>query len=288
MVVHPLYALAEQMQVLRLHCTLQIQQDGELPVFKGSALHGWLGQQLLKQDAELYHVLYAEHESQQPKPYALACHDFRTCYTKNSLLSFQLTLFGSATALAERLVQALCQQTLGLGSARLAVKVHTVASKTPSGLRLGIHPLPLLAWLTVESEQVWQTFCVQLLSPLRLKQCGAILKQEAPSLVLMVNQVQRRLAGLVKFWMDDSQAWQQLLKEHIQLGEYQMLSPSFYFEDWQRYSVARQQYLPFGGLLGEISYQGDIYHALVWLQIGEILQIGGKTSFGLGCYQLIY
>lgn len=288
MAAHPLYALAEQMQVLRLHCTLQIQQDGELPAFKGSVLHGWLGQQLLKQDAELYHVLYAEHEQQQPKPYALACHDFRTHYAKNSTLNFELTLFGSATALAERLVQALCQQTLGLGPARLAIKVHTIASETPSGIRLGIHPLPLLAWLTNESEQVWQTFCIQLLSPLRLKQRGFILKQEAPSLVLMVNQVQRRLAGLVKFWVDDSQVWQQLLKEHVLIGEHQPLAPSFYFEDWQRYSVTCQRQLPFGGLQGEFGYQGDIHNALTWLQIGQVLQIGGKTTFGLGCYQIIY
>ncbi|MEN9464696.1 MAG: hypothetical protein RL217_877, partial [Pseudomonadota bacterium] len=66
------------------------------------------------------------------------------------------------------------------------------------------------------------------------------------------------------------------------------LSNSSYFEDWQRYSNSHQQFLPFGGLLGEFSYQGDIYNALDWLKVGQVLQIGGKTSFGLGCYKLIY
>lgn len=287
MAEHSLYELAEQVQVLRLHCTFRILQEGELPAFKGSTLHGWLGQQLRKQSAELYHVLYTEHDQQQPKPYALACHDFRTHYAKNSILSFQLTLYGSATQLADRLLQALCQQTLGLGGAKLAVKIQTVASDTPNGLKLGVHPLPLRVWLTIEPQQISPTFCVQLRSPLRLKQQGAIIKHGQPSLTLMVSQIQRRLAGLTRFWVDDSPHWQQLLKEHMRIGEYQNLSYSTYFEDWKRYSASRQKLLPFGGLLGEFSYQGDIHNALIWLQIGQVLQVGGKTTFGLGCYKLL-
>ena len=251
-------------------------------------LHGWLGQQLLKQDAELYNLLYAEHEQQQPKPYALACHDFRIQYAKNATLNFQITLFGSVTALAERLVQALCRQTLGFGSARLVVKIHTIASDTPNGLRLGIHSLPLADWLAPEPMKIFQTVCLQLGSPLRLKKHGSIIKGGELPLTLLISQIQRRFAALVKFWVDDSSYWQDSLKEHVRLGEHQSLSNSSYFEDWQRYSNSHQQFLPFGGLLGEFSYQGDIYNALDWLKVGQVLQIGGKTSFGLGCYKLIY
>src|SRR5690554_5501685 len=254
MAKHTLYALAEQMQMVRLHCTFQLQQSGDLPVFKGSLLHGWLGQQLLKQDTELYHLLYTEHAPQQPKPYALACHDFRTHYVKNSTLSFQLTLFGSAVQLAERVLQALCTQPLGVGQQRLTVKLQTIASETPTGLRLGIHPLPLLAWMTPEPPQVVQTVSLQLQSPLRLKQRGAIIKHGQPSLILILNQIQNRLALLMAFWVNENPSWQAFLNEHIPLGEHQALANSVYFEDWQRYSISRQQSLPFGGLLGELSY----------------------------------
>lgn len=282
-----LYALAEQMLILRLHCTFQLQESGELPTFKGSMLHGWLGQQLLKQDAELYHLLYTEHAQQQPKPYALACHDFRTHYVKNSTLSFQLTLFGSAVQLAERILQALCTLPLGVGQHRLAIKVQTIASETPTGLSLGIHPLPLLALITPAPPQVIQAVCLQLQSPLRIKQRGSIIKNGQPPLPVILNQIQKRLAALMLFWVDDNPAWQIFLNEHVRLGEHQELSNATYFEDWQRYSNSRQKLLPFGGLLGEVSYQGDIHNALDWLQIGQVLQLGGKTTFGLGCYKLI-
>ena len=43
----------------------------------------------------------------------------------------------------------------------------------------------------------------------------------------------------------------------------------------------------FDGLKRQVSYFGEIAPALPWLQIGEKLNVGGKTTFGLGKYQLI-
>jgi hypothetical protein len=60
-----------------------------------------------------------------------------------------------------------------------------------------------------------------------------------------------------------------------------------YFEDWQGYSKKEQVNLPFGGLKGQVSYCGDIAQALPLLTISQHLHIGGKTTFGLGAYQLI-
>lgn len=283
-----LYTLAEHMQILRLHCTFMFHQGGELPAFKGSTLHGWLGQQLLKQDPQLYDLLYAEHGQQQPKPYALACHDQRTYFSEQSILSFELTLFGSATQLADRLLQALTQNTLGFGAPRLRINIQSVASQTPQGLRLGVHTLPLIAWLQPENAQLQHECVLQLTSPLRIKRQGKIIKNTAPTLPLLLGQVQRRLALLSEFWVSDSPQWQHMLATYIPIGEHRTLPSPLYFEDWQRYSNAQQKHLPFGGLLGELCYQGDIYHALVWLQVGQVLQLGGKTTFGLGCYRLLH
>lgn len=279
--------LTEQMQIARLHCTFVFQQSGELPTFKGSTLHGWLGQQLLKEDAQLYHVLYAEHDQQQPKPYALACDDYRTTFVEQSTLSFNLTLFGGAALLAERLVQILSKNPLGFGSQRIRVSLCSVASQTPYGLRLGIHPLPLAAWLNQQPAELVHSCALQLISPLRLKEQGRIIKREAPALTTLLGHIQRRLSLLVLYWVNENPSWQEALRYHVTIGDYQTLPSPLYFEDWQRYSASRQQLLPFGGMQGELSYQGDIYHALPWLQVGQILQIGGKTTFGLGCYRLL-
>lgn len=283
-----LYILAEHMQILRLHCTFVFHQGGELPSFKGSTLHGWLGQQLLKQDPQLYDLLYAEHGQQQPKPYALACHDYRTRFLEQSILSFELTLFGSATQLADRLLQALTQNTFGFGAQRLRISIQSVASNTPQGLRFGVHTLPLAVWLQPEAAQLQHEYVLQLTSPLRIKRQGKIIKDAAPTLPILLGQVQRRLALLSEFWVSDNPKLQQMLAESIPIGEHRTLHSPLYFEDWQRYSNTQQKHLPFGGLLGELCYQGDIYHALVWLQAGQVLQLGGKTTFGLGCYHLLY
>lgn len=288
MVFTELYHLARQMQILRLHCTFVFQQAGDLPAFKGSTLHGWLGQQLLKQDKQLYNLLYAEHGQQQPKPYALACHDHRTQFPEQATLSFDLTLFGNATQVADRLVYALSKYPLGFGSQRLPISLQSIASHTPQGLRLGVHALPLAAWLNPVPVNVLLDCVLQLTSPLRLKQNGQIIKRETPSLSLLLSQVQRRLALMTAFWVDDDPAWQEILTRPVPLGDHGSLTSPLYFEDWQRYSRSRQQQLPFGGLLGELCYQGDIYLALEWLQVGQFLQVGGKTTFGLGCYKLVY
>lgn len=99
-------------------------------------MHSWLGHQLLKQDKPLYNLLYAEHGQQQPKAYALACHDHRTVFPEQGVLSFELTLFGSATQVADRLVQALATHPLGIGSQHLRVSLQSIASY-PTGFALG-------------------------------------------------------------------------------------------------------------------------------------------------------
>ncbi|MDQ3775511.1 MAG: CRISPR system precrRNA processing endoribonuclease RAMP protein Cas6 [Pseudomonadota bacterium] len=59
-----------------------------------------------------------------------------------------------------------------------------------------------------------------------------------------------------------------------------------YWDDWSRYSGRQHTWMKFGGLLGEITYRGDLTPFLPWLALGEWMHIGGKTSFGLGRYTI--
>ncbi len=45
--------------------------------------------------------------------------------------------------------------------------------------------------------------------------------------------------------------------------------------------------MKFGGLLGSISYEGDLAPFMPYLALGEWLHVGGKTSFGLGRYRIM-
>ena len=286
-----LVALAEQFEILRLHCTIELQKDGNLPNFKGSMLHGWLGHALKGQDAPLYHLFYGEHASNQPKPYFVrVANDYRQRWHRGEMWSFEIVLLGSACRMAERLVTALVASTpLGLGPQRLPFNLQSIASVLPNRLKPGLHSSQLLDWLQPVEPRLDGEIALQLHSPLRLKHKGSIIKDGIPDLSLLVQQASRRLALLSTFWVNDNPELLSALKHSLPyLGDYHSQGSKMYFEDWLRHSVRQNELLPFGGLMGQLCYQGDIVPAISWLQVGEQLHIGGKTTFGLGQYQLMY
>lgn len=54
--------------------------------------------------------------------------------------------------------------------------------------------------------------------------------------------------------------------------------------DWERYSSRQQTRMKMGGLVGEITYKGNLIPFMPILKAGEILHVGKGTSFGLGKY----
>ena len=53
-----------------------------------------------------------------------------------------------------------------------------------------------------------------------------------------------------------------------------------------RFSQRQQRQMRFVGLLGSVTYQGDLDPFIPWLNLGEALHLGSLTSFGFGKYQL--
>lgn len=54
------------------------------------------------------------------------------------------------------------------------------------------------------------------------------------------------------------------------------------WHDWTRYSSRQESFMKFGGLLGKITYSGDISVFKNILQFARVAHIGKQTSFGLG------
>jgi len=55
--------------------------------------------------------------------------------------------------------------------------------------------------------------------------------------------------------------------------------------DWERYS-ARKGKMKLGGLIGSITYEGDLERFLPLLRIGEYIHVGKAVVFGLGRYRI--
>lgn len=56
--------------------------------------------------------------------------------------------------------------------------------------------------------------------------------------------------------------------------------------DWERYSARQQVRMKMGGLIGTVTYGGNIEPFSALLRAGEIFHVGKGTSFGLGKYEI--
>ena len=58
------------------------------------------------------------------------------------------------------------------------------------------------------------------------------------------------------------------------------------WRDWRRFSTRQKAEMKLGGLVGEVTYEGELAPFLPFLRAGELTHVGKGTSFGLGRYIL--
>lgn len=276
-------------QLLHLTITLQLQGDCSLPAYKGSMWHGWFGHALKQVSEPAFNALYLQYDHEQPKPYAIEPgFDQKTEWRAGELIQFNLRLFGAASDLGPIVHKAiLAGERLGLGPARTAVKLVAFNAIGPQGLLAPYQTCSLSAYLA----KPFATASAQTLilnTPLRLKQQGKILHNpQQLTAKLLAAQARRRLMQLYKYWVSEEPEQLEAISQlPLDLGQSQ-LSNSLYFEDWQRFSLKQQEFIPLGGFKGVITISRCSPVLSQWLKIGEQLQLGGKTTFGLGSYQLV-
>ncbi len=65
------------------------------------------------------------------------------------------------------------------------------------------------------------------------------------------------------------------------------VSSNLTWDHASRYSNRQKQRMPFGGLKGEVSFEGDLAPFWPFVLLGEWMHVGKKTTFGLGQYELV-
>jgi hypothetical protein len=276
-------------KLVNMVVTLQLQGDCSLPAFKGSMWHGWFGHALKQVSESTFNVLYQQQDHEQPKPYAIEPgKDQKIEWRAGELIQFSLCLFGSACDLAPIVHKALSAgEALGLGKARTPVSLVALNTTGPIG-QVALYQACSLAEYVAKPVTTNLSLSMLLQTPLRLKQQGKII-HNAQLLTgkLLAGQAKRRLIQLAKYWVGPEPDILEALARQNLVDEHAKLNTRLYFEDWQRYSLKQREFIPFGGFKGVINIHNcspDLYQ---WLKIGEALQLGGKTTFGLGCYQLV-
>ncbi|KPA14050.1 CRISPR-associated protein Cas6, partial [Candidatus Magnetomorum sp. HK-1] len=56
--------------------------------------------------------------------------------------------------------------------------------------------------------------------------------------------------------------------------------------DWGRYSTRQKEWMKLGGLIGDITYEGNICEFIPFLILGTWVSVGKGTAFGLGNYRI--
>ena len=120
---------------------------------------------------------------------------------------------------------------------------------------------------------------LNLLTPLRLKYQNT-LKADIPFHVL-IRAALRRVSSLFDAHGDGEPAldYRNLVKraDHVAV-----LSSSLVWHDWERYSNRQERQMLMGGMIGKITYRGNLSEYMPLLHICEQVHLGKQTTFGLG------
>ena len=295
---------AELLRCTRLRFHFTANTSFHLAPYKGSVFHGAFGLALKSTAPALYGELFgdtsANGKSDIPKPFVLRSpSDKLHTYSAGSSLQCELLLIGYAV---NHLSVCICAMDhlgrQGLGKARGKLSLSQVDAVSPDQSLSPIYraaeqrwqpPPPVITGadiIAAHNTHPPQTITLAFQSYVRLKHNNQLVHRPPP-FQLLFSRILGRLSMLAWLFHDvvllDDAAKHDFLE---QAGNIDISASTLHWQDWIRYSGRQQKLMKFGGLLGEISYRGDLAPFMPYLALGEWLHVGGKTSFGLGQYQI--
>jgi hypothetical protein len=213
-----------------------------------------------------------------------------------------LTLFGRAVGYLAHFIFALERLgQRGLGARRVRCELsyvegclderrwvlYSVEDRTPRSAdafeKSMVFPLrPPDPFLTKASPE---RVTIELMTPLRVVY-ESRLANELPFHVLL-RSLLRRIAHLSYFHCDSDPAGV-AFREWIELAStVQTAKQDLTWFDWERYSSRQRTTMRMGGLMGLVTFEGNLAPFIPFLRAGEVIHAGKGTSFGLGRFRLV-
>jgi hypothetical protein len=263
--------------IIKIVFRLEALNTIALPVYKGSTFHGGLGHALkdgLPNPSAFQYFYQPRQHNDWPKPFVLLppLDDLQT-YETGHRFSFEVTLFGEAVKY-HPLIKSVVEywgNNMGLGYNKGKFKIVNTELITPVSK-------------TEKHNEITSTLKLSFPTRLRLKENNK-LKRSPPSFETLMQRLSGRLKTLNKAYGENKDL---LMPDDLlqQAKAIKIENTNMHWDDWDRFSGRQKTWMKFGGLIGEISYQGNLSPFLPYLELGEWVYIGGKTSFGLGKYAL--
>lgn len=108
-----------------------------------------------------------------------------------------------------------------------------------------------------------------------------------PEFHVVVRNLLRRVAHLSYFHCGGDPSGVAFREWIAQACRVRLVSHDLRWYDWERFSGRQQTRMILGGLLGHVTFEGNLVPFIPLLRLGEITHVGKGTSFGLGRYRLL-
>ncbi|MBW1798798.1 MAG: CRISPR system precrRNA processing endoribonuclease RAMP protein Cas6 [Deltaproteobacteria bacterium] len=298
------------------------EDNAILPPYKGSTFRGVFGQALKKvvcalkkQDCKecllrekcVYSFVFEtpaiENELNEkriaspPHPYVIAPPEStKTLYRKGEPFEFSLLLFGRANDYLPYFIYAFDQTgKLGIGKriegrrTTFLLKIVTadnkaVYSNDDKKIRAGQFTQDLVIDDSFSDKSAaMKSLELTLRTPLRLKFQNKL--EAALPFHILTRAMLRRISSLNQYHGDGEPPldYRGLVKRAKSV---EIKKTSLKWFDWKRYSNKQDQSMLMGGMVGRVTYSGNLAEFLPLIRFCEKVHIGKQTSFGLGKIEL--
>lgn len=307
---------ALQIRYIKLHFTVALMEDTELPMDKVSALRGGMGEMLLRancvrnRDCEncdfeseciVRRTMYSKYKvvpqfvtTNDSIGYILECEDYNKAFCEGDLFQFHLILFGKTIVYFNQYMQAffaLGQEGIGKNHSKYQIVAVTNTQNQPL-FEDGAIYMHNYRIQTVEEYVNDRIRCLKrhnrqnrivFHTPVTIKYQGQFL--ETYNMDAIWNAVLRRI-----YMLDCFEELEHTIYDMEEMKEFvlpELVKQKVYPVNVKRYSSTQDRKMVLKGNKGYIQLESIPDHILPQLFAGELLHIGKNISFGFGRYQVV-
>lgn len=286
-----LFSLKYMPLLIRLRCC----ESAQLPSYLGSTLHGVVGWKLMSVDKYIYRYLFENRRYESGKqdivnPYFLEPPRYKQVYRQGDMLSFTLVLLGNAADMTIDVVKALASgDDFEIGSERKKFQLLDVLhaeSLEPIWSNGKIVEGSAVTSVLTPLKQDGITRCsVHFITPLRIRRGGEQLRQlDFPTII---RSITRRLSLLTERYGGHVDT-EEILNVCQLAHSVRTISSGVYWSELNRYSNRRNVKMDLSGLMGAMTFEGDMSRFASWLYAARFLHIGRNVTFGCGQLDVVF
>lgn len=239
-----------------------------------------------------------------PHPFVIEPPMTQQCYFKpGERITFSLVLFGSAVGQLPFFVYAfmILGESFGIGKGR--GKFSLVAVEDENGKQLYENGHLSGGFAIRSAEEIMKPDTVddndrltlRFETPLRLKTSFG---RDRTSLVtgmnepadfrVLIKSLYHRMFVINQLYGEGvPQEAYDSRKLPLKDGDVGVEKMDVFWYDWERYSQRQQRSMRLGGMMGEVTLNGNLAQYIPLFRLGEYLHIGKGTGFGLGKYRIL-